>query len=698
MAEPGAADALNETDTILPLFIPFLPFLPYLSFAPFAAVNGGVLVAAAVKRGKKLVSKPRSAPVEPKPSPQFEQLRAVKDFLLAEPRSDEEVKTQNELQRVSVGVALAAGGLFFFPLQLAGLACVVPIAVDFYKSSYRHLRYDRRVSADVLSSVLLAGAFIGGFFVTVNLGAWFVVFVRWLALKTESQARQHTIDLFGRRARTAWLVLNGVEVETPTERIQVGDVIAVQAGQMVTLDGVVVEGSASIDQRMLTGEAQPADKGPGDTVFAATVALSGRIRVRVERAGDTTTAAEITRILTDTADFKESLTSRADAFNDKMALPFLALSAASLPFIGLSSALSVLQATPGYRMVLYGPMSMLSYLQLAAKAGILIKDGRSLELLQKVDTVVFDKTGTLTIEQPQVRHIHACNGFSPETILTYAAVAEAKQTHPIARAILDEAASRDIEIDPSDEVEYEIGYGISVKLDGKTVRVGSGRYMALNGIEAPEDIRQLGERVHLTGDSLVLVAIDQTIGGAIVLQPAVREEAHSIVAQLKARGLRLYIMSGDHEGPTRSLARRLHLDGYFAEVLPAGKADLVRRLQSEGRNVCFVGDGINDAIALKSANVSVSLHGATTIAVDTAQVVFMSGNLGRLPHLFELADQFRANMNVNFMAATIPSAMIVAGALFFGLGFMAAMILYQVSVPFALYNAARPLVVSEPQQ
>lgn len=657
-------------------------------------MNSCALAVAAVRR-KRRQSQSAAPAKAAAPSPQREALRAVKELLLTEPRSEAERKTQTELQRASVGVGAATGGLFFFPLQLAGIAFVVPVLVRFYTSGYQHLRRERRFSAEALTAVLLTGGLAGGFFVALNLGAWFLVFVRWLALKTESQARERTVDLFGQRARVAWLVIEGVEVETPTERIHVGDVIAVQAGQLVPLDGVVIEGTASIDQHTLTGESQPSEKGPGDTVFAATVAISGRIRIRVEKAGEATAAAEIARILTDTSDYKTSLVSQADAFNDKMSLPFLLLGAGSFPFVGLSGALGIMQATPGYRMVLYGPISMLSYLQLAAHAGILIKDGRSLELLQKVDTVVFDKTGTLTLDQPQVRTIHACNGFNSDTILAYAAVAETKQTHPIARAILEEAAARGIVVNPSDEVEYDIGYGISVKINAVGIRVGSGRYMELHGIDLPVEIQELQARVHVTGDSLVLVAVDQKLGGAIVLQPAIRAEAQSIVSQFKARGVRLYIMSGDHEGPTRTLAHRLRMDGYFAGVLPAGKASLVKRLQAEGRNVCFVGDGINDAIALKSANVSVSLHGATTIAIDTAQVVLMNGDLGRLPHLFELADEFRSNMQINLMAATIPSAMIIAGALFFGLGFMGSLILYNVSVPFALYNATRPLLAAE---
>ena len=664
----------------------------FLPIVPFIAVNGCALIGYAVTRNKWM--RPKLKRLQERQPRREDLLQAAKSLILSKPRTQEEKKAQEALQLSSIGLGLSVAGLFFFPLRLVAVSFVFPVAWSAYKASYHHLVHERRFSGDVLTSVLLTGALAGGYFFTLNVGAWFVGFVSWLALKTESHSKQGIIDLFGQQERSAFLMVNGLEVEVPVERIHVGDVICVQAGQMMPLDGSIVEGNASIDQQALTGEAQPAEKGPGDPVFAATVVLSGRITVRVEKAGTATTAAEVARILTDTKDFKASLVSSATAFNDKMALPFVALGAVSLPFVGLSSALSVLQATPGYRMVLFGPLSMLSYLHLAAEVGILIKDGRSLELLKDVDTVVFDKTGTLTVEQPHVRDIHACAGFSRESVLSYAAMAEAKQSHPIARAILEEAAAQGIATNPSDEVEYEVGYGISAKLDGVTVRVGSLRFLRLQEIVIPDEILDLEEEVHIAGESLVLVSVDQAVAGALVLQPTVRPEARAIISQLRVRGLRMYIISGDHEEPTRRMARRLQVDGYFAEVLPGDKADLVQRLQAQGRKVCFVGDGINDAIALKTANVSISLHGAATIATDTAQIIFMNGDLVQLPRLFELANEFEDNMNVNFLAATLPCVGIICGALFFGLGLLPSMILYQVSVPFAVYNTMRPLLAA----
>ncbi len=610
-------------------------------------------------------------------------------------KNDTEAEIAKDLQRVTLGLAIGTVGVLvpsLFLLQVVGALAVVPTVIQISTSAYRRLRDEGRITGDALSTVFVAASVVGGFFYALSLGGEFIILVRWLAVKSESHSKRGIIDLFGQHTRTAWVEVNGMEVEIPLEQVKVGDLITVQGGQTIPTDGVVVKGHASVDKHMLTGEAQPVDQGPGDSVLAATVVRSGRLVIRVEKAGEDTTAAQVARMLTNTADYTSSLASRAGAFNDRMALPFIALSAASLPFIGLSSALAVLQATPGYRMVFIGPLAMLSHLHVAAEHGILIKDGRALESVRDIDTVVFDKTGTLTTDQPHVCRILPCDGFTKETILTLAAAAEAKQSHPIARAIVTEAEARGIELPVIDAAGVEVGLGISAMIDGSRVLVGSKRFMELNAVTIPPPIQQAEEVAHEKGNSLVLVAVDDRLGGGIELEPTIRPEAHAVIAQLRALGLRMLVMSGDREAPTRHLARALRLDGHFAEVLPGDKANMVKRLQAQGRKVCFVGDGINDSIALKSANVSVSLSGATTIAVDTAQIVLMEGNLTQLPQVFEIGADFAANMRVNFLASTLPCLFILGGALFLGLGLLPSIVIYQVTVPFAMYNTLRPLL------
>ncbi|MEM7127678.1 MAG: heavy metal translocating P-type ATPase [Chloroflexota bacterium] len=609
-------------------------------------------------------------------------------------QSEAEKNAFASLQLASLGVMLGVAGLLLPPLQIAGILCLAPTLAKFFKAGFRTVVKERRVSGEVVVAIYLATALAGGFLVQLNVGGWLVVLVQWLVIKTEDQSKQKIIDLFEQRVRSVWVVVDGQQIEIPVEQVEAGDLIVGHAGQVIPMDGVIVDGYASIDQRSLTGEAQPVEKGPGDQVLATTNLLAGRIYIQVEKAGQETVAAQIGQALVDTTEFKANLVSRATTFNDQIALPYLMLSGLTLTFLGLTPALAILAGTPGYRMMLYGPLSMLSYLHLAAQQSILIKDGRSLELLKDVNTVVFDKTGTLTMEQPSVSCIVACNGFSKTQVLAYAAAAETKQSHPVARAILEEAEQQVASI-PIDHAEYEIGYGVHVKLNDDTVRVGSQRFMQIHEIDTPSILQNVQTKAHSQGNSIVFVAINNIMAGAIVLQPSLRPELQNIIAQLRERDMQLYIMSGDHDAPTRNLAQKLEMDGYFADVLPEDKANLVAQLQSEGRNVCFVGDGINDSIALKSANVSVSLHGATTIATDIAQIVLMDGNLSQLPQIFKLADEFRNNMRVNFYAATTPSIIITTGALFFGLGLLPAIVLNNIPVPFALYNTIRPLITEQ---
>jgi Cu2+-exporting ATPase len=614
----------------------------------------------------------------------------------AVPRSEEEVEALGELKRASVGVGLGVSGLFFFPLQIAGVACLLPGILADFRGAYHSLVRERRLKSVVVNSVFIIAAAAGGLFVSLILGGWFFLLVKWLTLKTEDRSKHEIVDLFGNQFGSVWTVMDGLEVELPVEQVQAGNLIVIQAGEMIPMDGEIVDGHASLDQRLLTGESQPAEKGPGETVFATTMVLSGRIYIRVEKSGKETTAAQIGRALADTSNYKKTLMSRAEAVNDRMAGPVLLMGAVSLPFFGVSRALSLIMGMPNYRMTFYGPLSMLSFLNVAVRQGILIKDGRALERLHGIDTVIFDKTGTLTEEQPSVRAIHCCPGWKEEEVLTVAAAAETKQNHPIARAIAAEAAARGIEVPEVGDVDYELGYGITVQLNGSTVLVGSRRFMAMHDVSVPTVLEEKQTAAHAAGNSVVWVAANGNLAGAIVLHPTVRPEAGAVLDYLRRRGMKRYILSGDHDAPTRQLAEMLETDGYFAAVLPEGKAALVRELQAQGRKVCFIGDGINDSIALQGAAVSVSLHGASTIAIDRADIVLSSGDLTKFTRIFELSDEFAANMMVNYFAAAVPYALVIYGTIFLGWGLLFNTILYQISLPFALYNSARPLL-SEPR-
>lgn len=444
---------------------------------------------------------------------------------------------------------------------------------------------------------------------------------------------------------------------------------------------------------MLTGEAQPVEKGPGDNVFAATVVLMGKLYLKVDKIGADTMAAQIGKILKNTSDFASSVQLRGKEISDKFAAPTLGLGCVAAVFVGPSAGLAVLLSGVGYSMRILGPLSVLNKLLLAAEHGILIKDGRALERIGAVDTVVFDKTGTLTLQQPYLAAVHTYSDISADDLLTYAAAAESRQTHPIAKAILRAADERGLAVPPTpiDAASYEAGYGIKVSLFGNMIDVGSRRYLEICAVPLSMESERLTEIAHGSGASLVYVAINGILAGVLELRTSIRPEAKRIVRELGQRGLTLYIISGDHHRATWHLAEELGIEDYFAETLPENKADHITRLQSNNRRVCFVADGINDAIALKTAHVSVSLKGASTAVTHTAQVILMDESLTELTRLFSLADAFERNMKRNLLTSVVPGAVVIGGAFTGLVGFASAMALTSIGSFTGVVNSTYPL-------
>lgn len=690
-----------------------------MAFFTALTVAGGALAMGVASRRKstspRLINvlidgKPKEATLLPPQSRQaFTRARQVAQEIFSDTRRQQqqelnttyeateeqaaEASRRQDLLVASGGLGLALLAPVVTPLlYLPSIACNLYAFRFIFQEAYRVYREEHKLDYRAVWAITIPLALAGGYVAAASFGGVLGLLNFYLVAKTESRSKRHIADLFGGQIRTVWLLVDGVEVETPFAQVRVGDTVVVHAGQMIPVDGTIVEGMATIDQHMLTGESQPVEKETGEPVLASTVLLSGRVHIRVDKAGHATVASQITEMLSQTTDFKRTLESRTDRFMNQLTLPMLGLSALALPVAGMGGAVAVLWYYPGSRMMFFGPMSMLSYLQVAAQRGILIKDGRALESLAQIDTVVFDKTGTLTLEQPTVSRVLCYNGVSEPEILRYAAAAEAKQSHPIARAIVQAAREHGLDLPRLEDAHYKVGYGLKTQIAGCTTRIGSVRFMRLEGIAVPSEITMQQAASHAQGHSLVLVAFDGEVVGAIELQPTIRPEAEQIISDLHTRKIETVIISGDNDAPTRGLAAQLGIDRYFAEVLPEDKANLVRRLQEEGHKVCFVGDGINDSIALKTADVAVSLRGATTIATDMAEIVFMNGTLQQLPELFELADDFAANMRTNMLASVLPGALGIAGTLLFGWGMGICVLLSQGSTPVGVYNAIKPIL------
>ncbi len=608
----------------------------------------------------------------------------------------EKINREFAVATASLG-SITAATLFFPPpasffLTVAGVTGILHSLVSLLKESHKSVFEEKRVGVEVVDSIAVTGFLIGHYYFLCALADWVYFTGQKLVIKVKSDSRRSLVGSLGELPDAVWVVRDGIEIEVPLATVHPDDVVAVIAGGLVPADGVIVEGVALIDQHLLTGEAQPSEKGIGEQVFASTVVLSGRIYIRVRESGSDTVVAKIDEILRNATDFKASIQLRGEELADKTALPTLALSGLALATMGPVSAMSALNGYVGDDMTMIGPISTLNYLRIASQSGILIKDGRGLESLGAVDTVVFDKTGTLTRMQPHVGKIHAFLGYGETELLRFAAAAESRQAHPIARAISREARRRGITPPSIGDVDYELGFGIRMRVEGSVIRVGSIRFIELEGVSLTDQARAVALYCHEQGYSPVMVAVDGELAGAIELHPTIRPEVKNVIGGLRQRSLDLYIISGDHEMATGRLADQLGIENVFAEVLPEDKAELVKRLKAEGKTVCFVGDGINDSVAMKEAHVSISLSGASAIATSTAQIILMDGDLRRLGQLFDLAEELKTNLNVSFLAVIVPGVVTVGAVFFLNLGLVGSTILYITGLTTAMINSMLPLI------
>lgn len=592
-----------------------------------------------------------------------------------------------------IGLA-TVGTIVYAPLLRVAGAGTLYNALPVFQELSKNLRKGR-ITTELLEIVSLISFLVSGYFLLATIVSFTALLNLKLLRRTEQHSHQQLIDTFGQRSHSIWIITDGSEVEIPFDAVRKHDIVVVNAGEMIPVDGTVVDGLASVDQHSLTGESQPVEKEIGEAVFATTLVLSGRILIQAEHTGSDTNAAKIGDILEQTQEFKESLRLRGKAIADGFIAPTLFVSSLTLPLLGPSSAMAILWSAFGYNMKIYGPISVLNFLHIMATNGILIKDGRSLEMLQQVDTVVFDKTGTLTVEQPELGRIHPLVPFDAETLLTYAAAAEYRQSHPIAKAILSAANQQGLDLPVIEDAAYQVGYGIQVTLDAKLIQVGSFRFMQQKGIEVPEQVRELMAQSDTKGSSLVFVALDDQLAGVLELVPCIRPEAKRIIDYLHAAGVSVSIISGDHEEPTRRLADELGVDKYYAETLPAEKAALISQLRAEGKFVGYVGDGINDAIALKEAQVSISLRGASSVATDTAQIILMDGDLNKLESLFEISKEFEKNMQANYLSSIVPGVITLSGVFLLHMGLVGSLVIYFSSKLLGLANCMMPLVKDE---
>lgn len=595
-----------------------------------------------------------------------------------------------------------AGASLVLVLTGQPLLVVTSAAINLYlgivmiRIGIKDMRQKRKLTARGRNMITYLGVTLSGMLAVQSAALLTTFLVEKLIATVQGQSHERLVTVFGELPQTVFRLADGVAVSCPLAAIQAGDVVVITAGEVIPVDGVIIAGHAAVDQHVLTGEAQPVEKETGDTVFASTLVLMGEIQVQVAQANADTLAAQITTILNKTRSHQTQVGLRGVQIADKLVMAQMGVGLLALPFWGVSSMLAVWSVSLGSMLMGTTPLVLMAYLNLAARNNILVKDGRSLELLSSIDTVIFDKTGTLTLEQPTLYAVHRCGELKADEVLALAAAMEQRQSHPLAAAIRAAATAQGLALPPVDATRIEVGYGLAVVLDderlaGQRVLLGSQRYMHLNDIPISDTIQQLADKWQTAGHSLVYLAVDGILQGVLELQPTVRPEAQTVVAALHARGLQLVMITGDQEAPAQALAAQVGIDRVFANVLPEQKAQLVQELQEQGRRVLFVGDGINDSIALKQAHVSVSIMGATTVATDTAQIVLMDRSLTQLYALFDLATRYERDLRAQYVLGVYVPATYIGGALVLGWGLVSAYVLGYLTLLTALGFAFRPI-------
>lgn len=628
-------------------------------------------------------------------------LRALGGTALESTRGDGRVaipplvkKRNRQAGYAGVSLVLALSGAP--PLVLTAFAINLYLGTVMIQIGLNDMRQKRKITARGRNMIVYLGTMLSGYLAVQSAALMLTLLFEKLIATVQGESHERLVSVFGELPQTVYRLEGGAIVPCALTAIQAGDIVVVHAGELIPVDGAITAGQATIDQHALTGEAQPIEKEAGDTVLASTLVLMGQIQIQVTQANADTLVAQVTDILNKTRSHHTQVGLRGLQLADNFILLQMGLGLVALPFWGVSTMIGIWSVSLGSMLMATTPLVLMAYLDFAARNNVLVKDGRSLELLGTIDTVVFDKTGTLTMEQPTVCAIHRCGALGENDLLALAAAIEHYQAHPIAAAIRAAATAQALSLPQVDETRIAVGYGLSVTLTagplaGRAVRLGSQRYMALSNVAIPVTIQLVVDAQQAAGHLLVYLAVDDELQGVIELQPTVRPEAQAVIDALHQRGIELAMITGDQEAPAQALATTVGIDRVFANVLPEEKAQLVEALQNEGRSVMFVGDGINDSIALKRAHVSVSIMGATTVATDTAQIVLMDGTLAQLDTLFELSARYEKDLRAQYVLGVHVPIAGIGGMVTLGWGIVQSYVIGYAVFLTAIGLAFRPI-------
>jgi len=499
-----------------------------------------------------------------------------------------------------------------------------------------------------------------------------------LELKARSSTSAAIKALLGLAPKTARRVReDGAEEDVPLEQVQVGDRLRVRPGEKVPVDGVVDDGRSSVDESMLTGEPIPVEKKPGDTVIGATLNGTGSLVIRAEKVGAETALAQIVNLVAQAQRTRAPMQRVADKVSVWFVLVVLAIAVATFFVWGvfgpppswtyaIVNAVAVLIIACPCALGLATPMTIMVASGRAAHAGVLFRDAEAIERLRTIDTLIVDKTGTLTQGKPAFRDVVAAAGTSADEVLRLAASIEQGSEHPLAAAIVAEARQRGLMLQTAADFESATGSGVRGRVGTQSIALGSAALMGEAGVDIAA-LRDEAERLRQDGASVVFLAADRHALGLIAVADPIKDSTPEAVAALHAAGWRLIMATGDGKTTAQAIAARLGIDEVHGEVRPQDKAALVATLKAQGHQVAMAGDGINDAPALAAADVGIAMGTGTDVAMSSAQVTLVKGDLRGIVRALAISRGAVANMRQNLALAFVYNALgvpLAAGVLY----------------------------------
>ena len=542
----------------------------------------------------------------------------------------------------------------FISLDVAGLLAAILGGLPLFRAAYLDLRA-RSITSEVAMTLGVIAALSIGEFTSAAIIAFFTLIADFLDEFMISKSRSAIRELVETSPKKAVVKRDGAEKEVDVSEVKLDDVVIVKSGEKIPVDGLVVAGQASVNQAPITGESMPIEKGFGDEVFTGTINELGLIQIKTTKVGTDTILARIVELVEEAELSKAPIQKVADRFSTYF-VP-LVLAVALLTFIitkSVNPAIAIVVVACPCAIALATPLAVVASIGNAARDGIIVKGGIYLEELGKADAVVMDKTGTLTTGEPRVTDIKGFDIHNSREILTLAATAEKHSEHPMARSILRAAEEQGVEIPEHQECQVVRGKGIIAICDGQTLIMGNRELIRENAVGIPERVESYVAHEEENGKTVMLIAHSDEVCGAISVSDDLRENAIRAIGELKDRGVKLIMLTGDNPRTASAIAKQIGMDEVFAEMLPEGKVDVVKRLMESGYRVVMVGDGINDAPALAQASVGIAMGAAgTDAAVEAADIALMTDDLTKIPEVINIGDRTFRVIKQNITASII---------------------------------------------